>query len=311
VFGIRLALKDVHGISDAEVRAILEARADRAFRSVDDFLRRAIVSRPVAERLAHAGAFDSLPSPRGSRRDRLYRAMTAKAPREGDQLALDLDATEVERAREADLGSPVRSVSVEGTERPSRVAERGLGGDWPAEQPSTAPSHKDHPPWPGLREYTEAERVRAELEVLEVDASRHLISFYEPLLAELGVTRSKDLNRCRSGQWVTVAGVKVSTQTPLVRSQRRIIFLTLDDATGPVDVTVFDSVQDRCARTVFHAFVLAIRGRVRRTGVRGVSVVAEEAYDVAALQRERRAASRPPGPPPKKLWHASGGSAGW
>ena len=258
MYGIRLALKDVHGISDAEVRSILETRADRPFRDVDDFLRRTSVSRPVVEALAHAGGFDALP--RGTRRDRLYRAMTARSDRAGEQLALSFDASE----------------------RP-----------------------------PGLREYTDAERVRAELEVLEVDASCHLMSFYEPLLAELGVTRATDLHRLRSDAWVTVAGVKVASQTPAVKSGQRIIFLTLDDATGPVDVTVFQSVQDRLAKTVFHSFLLVIRGRLRRTGVRGVSIIAEEAYDLTALQRQRREGASPTTGPPRKLWHASGGSAGW
>ncbi len=59
-FGIRLALQDVHGISDAEIRSILQARAERPFRDVGDFLRRTTVSRPVTEALAHAGAFDRL-----------------------------------------------------------------------------------------------------------------------------------------------------------------------------------------------------------------------------------------------------------
>jgi error-prone DNA polymerase len=174
----------------------------------------------------------------------------------------------------------------------------------------------------GLREYTEAERVRAELEVTGLDASRHLLSFYEPLLADLGVIRSRDLSRRRGDEWVMVAGVKVASQTPAVRSGQRIIFLTLDDATGPVDVTVFERVQDRCARTVFHSFLLAVWGRLRRTGVRGVSIIAEEVWDLAALDRARRegrlaefmaaAASGERIPPiPRKLWHASGGSAGW
>jgi error-prone DNA polymerase len=320
--GIRLALQDVHGISDAEIRSIIEARADRPFDSVGDFLRRTRVSRPVAEALAHAGAFDTLPdastaapvngvgptlarndaregpyayaapryqapagalssgvdrlqqasrSKRWTRRDRLYVAMTGETAREGEQLALPL------------------------------AGEQG-----PA----------------GLREYTDAEQVRAELEVTGLDASRHLLSFYEPLLADLGVIRSRDLYKRRGDEWVMVAGVKVASQTPAVRSGQRIIFLTLDDATGPVDVTVFERVQDRCARVVFHSFLLAVWGRLRRTGVRGASIIAEEVWDLAALGRARQegrlaefmvaAASGERIPPvPRKLWHASGGSAGW
>ena len=59
-WGVRLALQDVHGISDAEIRSIMTARAERAFRDVGDFMRRTTVSRPVTEALAHAGAFDAL-----------------------------------------------------------------------------------------------------------------------------------------------------------------------------------------------------------------------------------------------------------
>src|SRR5437867_3763368 len=148
-YGIRLALKDVHGMSDAEVRSIQEARAERPFRDVADFLRRATVSRPVVEALAHAGAFDALPA--GTRRVCLYGAMVTDPQREGDQLALDL---------------------------------------WSASSQATEPRFS-------LPEYSDAERVRAELEVLGLDASRHLVSFFEPLLADLGVTRARDLHKER------------------------------------------------------------------------------------------------------------------
>lgn len=172
----------------------------------------------------------------------------------------------------------------------------------------------------GLREYTDAERVRAELEVTGMDVSRHLLSFYGALLADLGVVRSADLRRRRGDEWVMVAGVKVASQTPAVRSGQRIIFLTLDDASGPVDVTVFERVQERCARTVFHGFLLAVWGRLRRTGIGGVSIAAEEVWDLASLEparREGRLADAMSGgsdgtsATPRKLWHASGGSAGW
>ena len=86
-FGIRLGLQDVHGISEAEIRSILAGRADRPFRDVGDLLRRTTVARPVAEALAHAGAFDALPTA-PNRRGHLYEAITAEAPREGDQLTL-------------------------------------------------------------------------------------------------------------------------------------------------------------------------------------------------------------------------------
>jgi error-prone DNA polymerase len=265
-YGIRLALQDVHGISSAEIRSIMAARAERPFRDVGDLLRRTNVARPVAEALAHAGAFDGLPGGAENRRGHLYDAITSEAPREGDQLTL------------TDACAPAYAFS----------------------------------------DYTDAETVRAELEVLGLDATRHLVSFFEPLLADLGVTRAADLHRRRQGEHVMVAGVKIASQTPAVRSGQRIIFLSLDDATGPIEVTVFESVQPKVARTVFHAYALAVWGQLRRTGVKGVSIIAEEVWDLTALHhargegglREAMASPTQPNTPTRRLWHASPGSAG-
>ena len=137
-----------------------------------------------------------------------------------------------------------------------------------------------------LRELTPAERVAAELEVLGIDLSQHVLSFYTDLLDQLGVTRSAGLHRCRAGDRILVAGVKIATQTPAIRSGLRIIFTTLDDATGPVDLAFFESVQPRCAARVFGSWLLVVRGRVRRTG-ESVSINAEECWDLAALAEIR------------------------
>jgi error-prone DNA polymerase len=278
-YGIRLALQDVHGISDAEIRSILVARAERPFRDVGDLLRRTTVARPVAEALAHAGAFDALACDERNRRGHLFEAMTMEAPREGDQMT---------------LGFP-------------RVGDGSSDDEAPVNQTEFS-----------FDEYTDAEVVRAELEVLGLDASRHIVSFFEPLLRDLGVTRANDLGSLRGGVKVMVAGVKVASQTPAVRSGQRIIFLSLDDGTGVTEVTVFESVQPKVARTVFHAYALAVWGELRRTGVKGVSVVAEEVWDLTALHRARsegrlRASmdhTTELRQPSRRLWHASPGSAG-
>jgi error-prone DNA polymerase len=130
---------------------------------------------------------------------------------------------------------------------------------------------------------TDAEVVEAELEILGMDVSRHLLSFYDDFLAELGIVRSTGLLEHRANSEVLVAGVKVATQTPAVRSGQRIIFATVDDATGPVDATFFESVQDRCAATVFGCGLLVIQGRLRRTGERAVSLNATACWDLVRL----------------------------
>ncbi|MGZ4469245.1 MAG: OB-fold nucleic acid binding domain-containing protein, partial [Nocardioidaceae bacterium] len=126
-------------------------------------------------------------------------------------------------------------------------------------------------------------RVRAELEILGLDVSRHVVDFYDPFLDALGVTRSVDLLKRRSRSELLVAGVKVATQTPPIRSGRRVVFLTLDDGTGPVDATFFEDAQGPYAATVFHSWLLVVRGELRRTGRHGVSLRATGCWELPVL----------------------------
>ena len=71
-------------------------------------------------------------------------------------------------------------------------------------------------------------------------------------------------------------------------------------------------------KTVFHAYAMAVWGQLRRTGVGGIGIIAEEVWDLTALHRARgrgelrEAMVSPSDPrrPARRLWHASGGSAG-
>ena len=146
--------------------------------------------------------------------------------------------------------------------------------------------------------------MRAELEILGLDVSSHVVDRYAAFLDELGATRSRDLLSRRSRAELLVAGVKVATQTPPVRSGRRVVFLTLDDATGPVDATFFEDAQGPYAATVFGSWLLVVRGELRRTGHRGVSLRATGAWELPALHDlwerrgdRRRSTTRSPAVP--------------
>jgi error-prone DNA polymerase len=299
-YGIRLALADVKGISEAEVARIV---AGQPYFSLADFWNRARVSRPVVERLVLAGGFDSLYGMASGlgRRGRVTRRDLLLHVAE-----LDHYARAVARAgKRAGPGRPA------GHRRAGTQAAEGMpgadsvGGSGDVRALAAAQSQAALPSTPaggtptqlaldlgdtpeltagaGLPELTGPERVRAELEVLGLDASGHVIDFYAPLLQALGVTRSKDLLAARSRSTVWTCGVKVATQTPPVRSGRRVIFLTLDDSTGPVDATFFEDVQGPYAATVFHSWLLLVRGVVRRTGPRGISLRATGAWELTRL----------------------------
>jgi error-prone DNA polymerase len=300
-YGIRLSLADVKGISEAEVVRIV---AGQSYFSLADFWNRTRVSRPVVERLVLAGGFDSLYGIGAS-------GTTAGLGRRGRVTRRDLllHVAELDRYTRAVASAGRRAASSPPALSPARGTDGqegmpgAVGGDVrtlaaaqsQAAQPATpaggtptqlALDLGDAPELTagaGLPELTGPERVRAELEVLGLDASGHVIDFYAPLLQALGVTRSKDLLSARSRSTVWVCGVKVATQTPPIRSGRRVVFLTLDDATGPVDATFFEDVQGPYAATVFHSWLLLVRGVVRRTGPRGISLRATGAWELTRL----------------------------
>jgi len=141
----------------------------------------------------------------------------------------------------------------------------------------------------GLPPMTLADLVKAEIEILGIDVSAHVVSFYHAMLSELGVTQSTELLNLRSQSQVLVAGVKVSTQTPPIRSGKRVAFVTLDDSTGPVDVTFFEAAQDSYATTLFSSWLLLARGQIRRTGPKGISIVANGCWELSTVYQHWRA----------------------
>ncbi|MFB7090234.1 DNA polymerase III subunit alpha [Streptomyces sp. NPDC056296] len=234
VWGLRLALSDVHGISEAEAGRITEGQP---YASLLDFWERARPSRPLAGRLAQVGALDAFGA---NRRD------------------LQLHLTELHRGARAGRGD---QLPLSGGRRTASA---------------------------GLPDLTSAEKLSAELGVLSMDASRNLMDDHRTFLDELGVMSAKRLREARHGETVLVAGAKAATQTPPIRSGRRVIFSTLDDGTGLVDLAFFDDSHDACAHTVFHSWLLLVRGVVQRRGPRSLSVVGSAAWNLADLLEVRR-----------------------
>ena len=133
---------------------------------------------------------------------------------------------------------------------------------------------------------TREEIVQAELEILKMDVSEHVLEQYRPMLEEMGVVRSSELATLRNKSEVLVAGIRVATQTPPMRSGKRVVFISLDDGYGCSDSTFFDEAQSRCSHILFNNRLLVIAGKTRRTGVNGVSVMAENAWDIRELWRQ-------------------------
>jgi error-prone DNA polymerase len=140
----------------------------------------------------------------------------------------------------------------------------------------------------GLKPMSLSDQVKHEVEILGIDVSAHVVSFYIPMLRELGVIPATHLLTVRSQSTVLVAGVKVAMQTPPIRSGKRVAFVTLDDSTGPIDAAFFEEAQQHYAAPLFHSWLLLVRGTIRRTGPRGVSVQANACWEMSVVYEHWR-----------------------
>ncbi|MFJ4203387.1 DNA polymerase III subunit alpha [Streptomyces sviceus] len=139
----------------------------------------------------------------------------------------------------------------------------------------------------GLPEMTGREALSAELSTLGIDVSKHLMEHHHRLLREIGATDAAHLAAMRAGQQVLVAGVRASTQTPPIASGKRVIFVTLEDGSGLVDLAFFENSHPACAHTVFHSGLLLVRGTVQVRGTRR-TVVGSMAWDLDEIAAARR-----------------------
>ncbi|MFJ9625977.1 DNA polymerase III subunit alpha [Streptomyces sp. NPDC101181] len=233
----------------SQVRGITEAESGRIadgqpYASVEDFWERARPSRPLAERLARVGALGAF----------------------GPSRELLLKVAELHRSGRGKGGAPAGQLPMEPAEYTGAEADGG-----------TAAAVT------GLPAMDASEQLAAELDVLGLDVSRHLLDEHRSLLADIGATPAADLAGIRHGATVLVAGVKVATQTPPIRSGKRVIFATLDDPTGLSDLAFFEDSHARCAHTVFHSSLLLVRGTLARRPPRAFSITGAAAWNLAEL----------------------------
>ena len=88
------------------------------------------------------------------------------------------------------------------------------------------------------------------------------------------------LDRPPNGARVTVAGLVLVRQRP--GTAKGVIFVTLEDETGTVNVVVWAKIYERFRRAVIAGRLLRVTGRVQREGA-VLHVVAEEIEDISSM----------------------------
>jgi error-prone DNA polymerase len=133
-----------------------------------------------------------------------------------------------------------------------------------------------------LPEMDLGERLRSDLLLTGVTVGPHPMVLYRRELAARGIRRAVDLHGLEDGARVTVAGAVICRQRP--GTAKGFLFLTLEDETGLVNVTVRPDLFDRRNAVLVGTSVLEVEGILQ--SFEGVSVRAVDVRPMGPAGRD-------------------------
>jgi len=274
---IRFGLDAVKNVGSAAVDKIVEAReADGPFASVWDFCRRVdcqCVNRRAIEALIKCGALDST----GATRAGMYAVME------------QAQAAGVKAQQDAQMGQG----SIFDLEEPTA---EGAGGEGSGTDAGSFASRSGEPdlPVPALPD------ERAQLNAWEKETLGLFLSSH-PLKEVRAVLRAKvdcsiaDLSEKKwDGQKVLLGGMVTECKRIRTRKGDAMMFATLDDLEGAVELVVFAKSVEECGHVIEGDGVVLARGRVEHKDGGEIKLVVDEVTCFEPTPQEIEAAAAMP-----------------
>jgi DNA polymerase-3 subunit alpha len=266
---IRFGLDAVKNVGHSAVEAILGARERGGpFASIWDFCERVdarAVNKRAVECLIKCGALDSTGDVRKGMLEVLSAAQASASKSQEDA-------------------------------RRGQGSIFDLGGE-PAEQAGEPPAGglADHRPSIPAEEFDQRELLRLEKETLGTFLSAHPLGEVRDALRERVDCALSEVGAKEDGSWVTVGGIVSECKRVRTRSGAYVMFATLDDLEGRVELFVRDAGGEAAAQIELDRVIL-VRGRVDHKGRGEMSLVVAEAEsfepgadEVAAARAKARA----------------------
>lgn len=117
---------------------------------------------------------------------------------------------------------------------------------------------------PMLRSPTEGEDIVADYRHLGLTLGRHPLALLRGKLRRAAVRSAADIQELAPGSLVQAAGLVITRQRPGTASG--VVFVTLEDETGQVNLIVWQAVAERQRRTLLQARLMGAWGTVQREG---------------------------------------------
>jgi error-prone DNA polymerase len=231
-FAVRMGLRYVKGLGEADWESVARARRVAPFTSIDDFVRRTTVNEGVLGALAEAGAFDDLDT---DRRTALW------------------DVRRLARSRDESLSLPTR---------------------------------KKTPLFESLNAF---EEVKWDYHTTSHSPRGHPLASMRASLTQQRLPDARTVASMKNGERVRYAGLVICRQRP--GTAGGVVFMTLEDETGFVNVVVWESVFQRYSVLAKAVSFLGITGTLQaEDGV--VHLVAEKLWEPKMKLKPTGAPSR-------------------
>jgi len=258
---IRFGLDAVKNVGHAAVEAILRAREEKPIESIWDFCERVdcrAVNKRAIECLIKCGALDSTGDSRKGMLETLPAAQSAGQKAQED--------AQLGQGSIFDFGE-----------------EAGGGG---------MQSQAHHRPPIPAAEFDRAEMLAMEKETLGTYLSSHPLAEVGPALRARVDCSLAQLGGKPDGAWVTVGGIVVDCKKIRTKSGSQMMFATLDDVEGQVEMLVFKADQAESAAVIQPDAIVLVRGRLDHKDRGETKLVVQEAQRFEPDEMEIAKAAR-------------------
>jgi DNA polymerase III subunit alpha len=267
---IRFGLDAVKNVGHSAVEAILRARGDGEIASIWDFCERVdsrAVNKRAIECLIKCGALDSTGATRQGMLETLPAAQSAGQKAQED--------AQMGQGSIFDFG------------------DADSAGE-------TARSQAHHRPPISAAEFDRAELLALEKETLGTYLSSHPLTEVGPALRARVDCSLAQLGGKPDGAWVTVGGIVVECKKIRTKSGSQMMFATLDDVEGQVELLVFKADQSENAQVIAPDAIVVVRGRLDHKDRGETKLVVQEAQrfepDAEEIARGNKVTAVPSGP---------------
>jgi DNA polymerase III subunit alpha len=277
---IRFGLDAVKGVGYQAVEAIKRAREeDGEFTSLWDFCERVdsrAVNKKAIEALIKCGALGSTGA---SRKGML--AVLEQAQGAGQKAQQD---AQIGQGSIFDLAPEPDAQPSPGVAGDAGGPLQGAGAGFGA-HPGAAFSRPSHPPIP-TEEFEQAELLVVEKEAIGLFVSAHPLKPLREVLRARTDCPLAALSDRRDKEWVTVGGIIIEAKRIRTRSGDPMMFATLDDLGGAVEMLVFGKALSEHEAALAVDQVVLVRGRVDHKEAGKTCLVAQTVEVFAPSEQE-------------------------